>query len=470
MADRRLLTDRFLRALPPAPKGQRVEVWDSRLKGFGVRVTDAVDADPSRRGKAGTHQLHPVRKVLGRGGTGEAHHRHLWLDHAGGRAAHRRRVAQPDRQGHRSRRGRGGRPGEGSARAGAAHPAFVRHRRRSVHHRQAVAGAAAARWWSATSGASFVAAWCDRPISEITKFDVLEVINAKKRTAPQMARALLILITRFFNWAVDQHIYGLDTSPCDRLSRAKLIGEPPSRSRRLTDAELFAFWRATGRMRYPVGPAYRMLLLTGLRLNECAKLSWPEVHGDTIVIPAARMKGKNGKAREHLVPLSSAAQEVIASLPRYRGGTIPVQLQRRRAPGGDGQLRPSAIWTGACSGRSRRWPAVAARIITPSRCRTGPTTTCAASSAPVCRHFASRTTSRKPCLRTSHPASSAPTNVMSIGTRSARRWRRGRSTSRPSSTRRARQGRQAAGAAAMIKLFNFTYTDEQWDTDQDRRA
>ena len=53
MADRRLLTDRFLRALPPAPKGQRVEVWDSRLKGFGVRVTDAVDADPSRRGKAG---------------------------------------------------------------------------------------------------------------------------------------------------------------------------------------------------------------------------------------------------------------------------------------------------------------------------------------------------------------------------------------------------------------------------------
>ena len=32
------------------------------------------------------------------------------------------------------------------------------------------------------------------------------------------------------------------------------------------------------------------------------------------------MKGKNGKAREHLVPLSSAAQEVIASLPRYRGG------------------------------------------------------------------------------------------------------------------------------------------------------
>ncbi len=32
------------------------------------------------------------------------------------------------------------------------------------------------------------------------------------------------------------------------------------------------------------------------------------------------MKGKDGRAREHLVPLSSTAQEVIASLPRYRGG------------------------------------------------------------------------------------------------------------------------------------------------------
>ena len=44
MADRRLLTDRFLRALPPAPKGQRIEVFDARLPGFGIRVSDIKDA------------------------------------------------------------------------------------------------------------------------------------------------------------------------------------------------------------------------------------------------------------------------------------------------------------------------------------------------------------------------------------------------------------------------------------------
>jgi hypothetical protein len=52
MAHKRVLTDRFLKSLPPAPCGQRVEVWD-RLSGFGIRVSDTKDADPARRGKAG---------------------------------------------------------------------------------------------------------------------------------------------------------------------------------------------------------------------------------------------------------------------------------------------------------------------------------------------------------------------------------------------------------------------------------
>ena len=132
---------------------------------------------------------------------------------------------------------------------------------------------------------TFVAAWADRPIGDITALDVLEIINAKKRRAPQQARALMVLIRRFFNWACDAHVYGLTASPCDRLSVSRIIGPVPKRNRSLNDAEIFAFWRATERMKYPVGPAYKLLLLTGLRLNEAAQLSWPEVQGDTIVIP-----------------------------------------------------------------------------------------------------------------------------------------------------------------------------------------
>jgi hypothetical protein len=38
---------------PPAPRGKRDEVWDSRVTGFGIRISDTKDADPARRGKAG---------------------------------------------------------------------------------------------------------------------------------------------------------------------------------------------------------------------------------------------------------------------------------------------------------------------------------------------------------------------------------------------------------------------------------
>jgi len=53
MADRRQITDRTLKALRPAPMGSRLETWDTREPGFGVRVSDRKDADPQRRGKAG---------------------------------------------------------------------------------------------------------------------------------------------------------------------------------------------------------------------------------------------------------------------------------------------------------------------------------------------------------------------------------------------------------------------------------
>jgi Arm DNA-binding domain len=52
--NRKMITDRFLKSLPPSPRGQRVEIWDTRVSGFGVRISDTVDADPARRGKAGT--------------------------------------------------------------------------------------------------------------------------------------------------------------------------------------------------------------------------------------------------------------------------------------------------------------------------------------------------------------------------------------------------------------------------------
>lgn len=127
----------------------------------------------------------------------------------------------------------------------------------------------------------FIPVWGDRPVGDITTADVLAIITAKKPTAPAMAKALLTLAGRFFTWVIDQQVYALTTSPCSGLTKKKIVGETTPRTRRLNDAELFALWRSAGRMGYPVGAVYWTLLLTALRLNEGAQMSWPEVHGDT---------------------------------------------------------------------------------------------------------------------------------------------------------------------------------------------
>src|SRR5262249_8295982 len=129
------------------------------------------------------------------------------------------------------------------------------------------------------------------------------------------ARNLLALVKRFFEWVVDRRIYGLERSPCEALSASKILGEEvtTSRDRILTPDEPFAFWRETGRMGYPVGSAYRLLMLAALRLNEAAKMQrreldalvlqrlenesvfWRDLPADRSIwtIPATRMKGKN---------------------------------------------------------------------------------------------------------------------------------------------------------------------------------
>jgi integrase len=330
MTVRRLLTDRYLRALRPAPPGKRVEVYDARLPGFGVRVSDNEDGDPSRRGKAGrvafilycrfTPGAAATRRVIGAYGPDA-----MSLEEA-------RRIAGE----WRSLVARGVDPAVIEAERRAVE---ARERAQRIRHSFTVVAEAfiADKLAKERKGKvaernlrnTFMAAWGERPIAEITTSDVRQIIDAKKRTAPKMAGALLVLIKRFFNWVIDQHdVYGLIASPCDRLKVKAFAGEMRSRDRRLNDNEVFALWRASARMGHPVGSVYRVLALTGLRLREAAELSWQELHGDTIVIPAARMKGREGRAVEHSVPITQALRDVIATVPRIKGEPYLFSLRR----------------------------------------------------------------------------------------------------------------------------------------------
>ena len=77
-----------------------------------------------------------------------------------------------------------------------------------------------------------------------------------------------------------------------------------------------------------------MLALTGLRLNEVARARWREIDlaRRTWIIPKERMKGKNTRAREHVVPLASEAIALLEALPRFNGGDFVFSNTHGRAP------------------------------------------------------------------------------------------------------------------------------------------
>jgi hypothetical protein len=192
---------------------------------------------------------------------------------------------------------------------------------------------------------AFMSGWAAKPITDIADLDVLTVINAKKKTAPAHARNLLGYAKRLFSWAVEQRVYGIAVSPCQNLEPKKIIGKKRRRSRVLADEELFALWRAAKRMPYPVGPVYRLLTLTALRLNESADASWSEFNPAVVralrqrkqdapvdwtrlkpddltwTIPAERMKEKNDEdERPHLVPLTAEILKILETVPIFKKG------------------------------------------------------------------------------------------------------------------------------------------------------
>jgi integrase len=300
------LTDRKLKSLQAARTGQRYEIMDQVIAGLGVRISDAGSRSFILKTRYPGSE-HPTRRTLGE-------YPALTLEAARAKAAEWRTLIKQGID-----------------------PAVAEERQRETEQRkQATTVAAVAGDFFAeklagerkgqeaerTFRREFLPTWGHRPITEISDLDVVTIIKAKKRAAPAEARNLLALAKRFFTWSVDQRVYGLKTAPTDSLRPGKLIGKKRRGDRVLNDDELFALWRAATRIGYPHGSVYQLLILTGLRLNEAADAARSEFDFPNRVwaIPAVRMKGENGEARPHAVPLTGGIMAVLETLPLFRGG------------------------------------------------------------------------------------------------------------------------------------------------------
>jgi len=320
------LTDRGIRAKKPAPDGKRIEYWDTQVPGLGLRINHKAKASatdyPSGQfifsacfQKGGN----PCRRTLGEIGG-------MTLEAAREKARDWRQLIKAGKD-----------PAEEEGRQ-----RLAEARRRKITFeavaedfiREKLPGERKGDEVARDIRRDLVAPLGKRPITDIQRIDIRDLIKAKKRTAPGQARNLLGYAKRLFSWAVAQEVYGLNSSPCSEIKANEIIGERPTADRNLSDDEIFALWRVARRMPYPYGPIYQLLMLNGLRLNEVAdaQLSEFDFRRREWTIPAARMKGKNGKARPHVVPLTDASLQIIGRLPdQGRGPFLFSTTAGRRA-------------------------------------------------------------------------------------------------------------------------------------------
>lgn len=165
-----------------------------------------------------------------------------------------------------------------------------------------------------------IRAWGPRPITGISRRDVIELLLATKGArGDNMARHLIWeCAAPLFTWCELRDL--VPVSPLHGMKPRDFLARPPERDRVLDEVEIRHIWEACSREDAPLhfSTIVRLLMLTGLRRQEVADLEYSEIRwGDRpmICIPAARMK----MGCEHTVPLCPMATVLLHAVPRRLG-------------------------------------------------------------------------------------------------------------------------------------------------------
>jgi integrase len=300
---KRTLNDRIIKSLKPAASG-RYEIMDTVVPGLGVRISERgvktfilVARYPG--------STNPVRRSLGEYGE-------LTLEAARTRARGWHELIR-----------RGIDPAEDEE----------RQRSAAQHKRKNTFAAVAEDFISDKLSTErkgkeveqdirrdVIPRWGDRPIADITPLEVRSLVREIKERGFYQAHNTLTTLRRLFGWAIDQQVYHLQMSPCDRLKPKVLIGEKQPRQRILSALELRALWKATEIMGYPYGPLLRILALTGARKSEIAEATWSEVDLERKLLTVPPTRAKVNAA--HVIPLSDAVLDILNALPRFKSGNF----------------------------------------------------------------------------------------------------------------------------------------------------
>lgn len=150
----------------------------------------------------------------------------------------------------------------------------------------------------------------NKPLPDITRADIRAVLNPVKRKTAT-CRNLFAVLRRLFRWAVSEGDIAM--SPLAGMEPPAL---PQKRDRFLSDVELKLVWRGTEQMEYPFAPLFRLLIITGQRVEEVAGVDWRELDRDAGMWSLPADRAKNGEASQ--VPLSDLAIAELDALAKRK--------------------------------------------------------------------------------------------------------------------------------------------------------
>lgn len=282
-------TDLMLRKLNANGK-DRVEIWDGRVPGFGVRLSGVGTKTfilvyrhrgRTRRLTLGRYPFLPLAEAREKASEALRH-----INNGDDPAFTEHATDEPSFQ------------------FDVVVPAYV-ERHCAVHNK-----ASTARETERLLKKHFVAAWAKRDIRDIRQAHINEILDSLiADDKPSEANHALGVIKTLFRWCVDRDMIAI--SPCMKVKKPAKHG---SRARVLTEAELKAVWKVLDREGYPFGAMTKLLILTAQRRGEVTQMRWSQIDlvAKTWTIPA--VLSKNG--HEHTLPLSPLTVKLLKSLPR----------------------------------------------------------------------------------------------------------------------------------------------------------
>lgn len=288
------LTDRFVNSVKPPPAPERVDYWDTSLRGLGLRVS-----------YGGTKTFQTMYRVNGRGpvrrlklGTYPV----LTLKAARDKALDALRDAMAGIDPASDRKQSRQAPTFGYL-ADEYFEKYAKPNKRSWRKDERAI-------------AELKAKFGRRMADEIDTYEFANFLEAiRDRGAGIWANRVLEIVRRIYSWGMEPERKIVHRNP---LTGVKKLTAEKSKDRWLNATEIKALYDALPEIPERMAAFFRLVLATGQRPHEECR----QIHDDDLdldggwwIIPAD--KSKNGKA--HAVPLNAEALDAIEAAKRHRG-------------------------------------------------------------------------------------------------------------------------------------------------------